>query len=98
MGQYPWNNQVLTDWLKLKMAAGETLYKLSSDLQISCFVIQEWMTLSFPKITLSQIKLIADYRSWTLEHTAEWLDIKPAHMSEMLENSKKSSRAKVSKL
>lgn len=85
MGQYPWNTQGLVKWLKAEMSAKKSFHQLSLDMQIPYSVLQEWMTLAFPAITLEHIKLIADYRDWSVEKTTTWLNIKPAHFAEMSE-------------
>jgi hypothetical protein len=37
-----------------------------------------------PTITLSDLRAIAEYRRWSLQQTMGWLELKPAHMEELI--------------
>lgn len=70
-----WNEQVLRDWLKSIQYDGLPLYEFAQASQIPYKTLQEWMMLPVPRITPEHIKLLADYRQWSVERTKRWLDI-----------------------
>ncbi|HEY9880919.1 MAG TPA: hypothetical protein V6D29_20845 [Leptolyngbyaceae cyanobacterium] len=76
---YPWNVRVLVDWLKAHKDAAPT----SSSLPVPLDMLDDWLINPSPDITLQQLQAIARYQSQSLEQTAQWLDIKPAHLEEL---------------
>ena len=81
---YPWNIQALVNWLKREFGDGSKR-TLETHLKVPGYVIQSWFTSPMPLITLSHIRLIAQYRGWSLKETLDWLEIRPAHLQELIE-------------
>ncbi|HEY9878248.1 MAG TPA: hypothetical protein V6D29_07315 [Leptolyngbyaceae cyanobacterium] len=79
---YPWKVQVLIDWLKLELATHKDS-TLASNLPVPLDMLDNWLVNPSPDITLQQLQAIAHYRGQTLEQTAEWLEIKSAHLEEL---------------
>lgn len=80
---YLWNMHTLEDWLRLKMASGESAEHIIQELGISHRTLQEWMSFPFPTITLTHLQAIARSRDWSVGKTARWLEIKPNHLAEL---------------
>lgn len=81
---YPWNLQVLVDWLNLEVSKGIAPKTLANNLQIPLPTIQAWQTQSIPTIELAHVVAIAQYRGKSVIQTAQWLGIKPAHFEALL--------------
>lgn len=85
---YPWNLQALADWIQQEIENGISRQHLESKLEISSEVMRQWLTTPASEsltaiITLAQLQSIARYRQWTVDKTAQWLDIRSAHLEEM---------------
>lgn len=81
---YPWNVQVLVDWLKQELAHYKNLPILSHQLKIPTYELQRWFTSSMPHLTLHHIRAIAAYRGLAMQEIIHWLDLKPAHIKELI--------------
>lgn len=84
MNHYPWNVQVLVDWLKLELTYQPDLRTLATKLSIPSPVLGQWLTSATPVITLVQLRAVAHYRGLSLEETIQWLDLKPAHVADLI--------------
>lgn len=81
---YPWNVQVLINWLKLELSAQGNLRGLATTLQVPIPVLMSWFKGAMPPINLQHIRGIAQHRGWSLQQTLIWLEIKPAHLEELI--------------
>ncbi len=81
---YPWNVQVLTDWLKLEITYQGNLKDLAAALKVPPHVLNNWLKDQMPTISLPQVRNIAQYRSWSVRQTLDWLELKPAHVEELI--------------
>ena len=88
IAHYPWNVQVLADWLKAEISTGKSLLELANALRISQKILLKWLTLPAPLITLEQIQAIARYQNWDFDGTVQWLGIGLVHLEELREYSK----------
>ncbi|WOD40362.1 hypothetical protein [Nodosilinea sp. E11] len=81
---YPWNAKTLVEWLNDEFCFND-FQKLEDTLNIPKHIAKAWLTEPFPSITLAQIRLIAQYRGWKLDQMIEWLELKPAHVQELID-------------
>jgi hypothetical protein len=81
---YPWNVQVLIRWLKQELTAQGNLRDLATALQVPIPVLMDWFKGAMPIITLQHIRGIAQYRGWSVQQTLGWLELKPAHVEELI--------------
>ena len=88
IAHYPWNVQLLADWLKAEISTGKSLLELANALRISQKILLKWLTLPAPLITLEQIQAIARYQNWDFDGTVQWLGIGLVHLEELREYSK----------
>lgn len=81
---YPWKTQIIADWLTQELANYQSLLEFSAQLNICPHELRAWLTSASPTITLKQIREIARYRQWDIQTTINWLDLKPAHVKELI--------------
>jgi hypothetical protein len=81
---YPWNVQTLVSWLKLELSYHSDMRSLAAALQLPVPVIRDWFRGGVPTITLQQVRHIAHYRRWSVCQTLQWLELKPAHIDELV--------------
>jgi hypothetical protein len=81
---YPWNVQALVSWLKLELSYHDNMQSLAVALQLPISVINAWFRGELPTITLQQVRHIAQYRRWSVGQTLQWLELKPAHVDELI--------------
>jgi hypothetical protein len=81
---YPWNIQRLVEWLQAELKQHKNGAGSIFGLGLSAEEIQGWVFLNSPHISLEQLQAIAHYRRWSLGKTAEWLEIKPVHLEELM--------------
>lgn len=81
---YPWNTQVLVDWLNQEFKQNNSS-DLEAALNVPVSTIKSWLTESSPRITLADIRAIAQYRGWNLEQSVSWLGLRPAHVQELIQ-------------
>lgn len=91
---YRWNIQALVDWTRNEVSRTGNFQVLSERLRIPQRDLREWLLIPFPSITLEHLQLIARYRSCDVDEVVHWLDIQPAHLSELREHSLAPSRDK----
>ena len=89
---YPWNVQVLIAWLKLELTCRDSLRDLAAALKVPHQVLNSWFKDVMPAISLQHIRNIAEYRNWSMQRTLDWLDIKPAHLEELIAHESLSDR------
>lgn len=85
MAYYPWNVQALMDWLRKELANGASISEFSARLNVPYLTIMGWMALSVPSITLEDLRRIAAYRGWSFNQVVQWLELCPAHLSELVD-------------
>jgi hypothetical protein len=81
---YPWNVQTLATWLRLELRTYRSPRALAVTLQVPSSSLRAWLSSPLPTITLSDLRSIAEYRRWSLQQTMGWLELKPAHMEELI--------------
>jgi len=79
----PWHIQKLVDWLRLELSVGKSSQELAENLCVSQDLLDDWLTLPLPNITLDNIRSIAHYRGWSVDRTAQWLGISSNHLAEL---------------
>ncbi|TVQ08189.1 MAG: hypothetical protein EA368_12310 [Leptolyngbya sp. DLM2.Bin27] len=81
---YPWNVENLAGWLKLELTYHGSMQALAAALQLPTHVVRAWFQSALPTITLHQVRHIAQYRRWSVQQTLQWLELKPAHVDELM--------------
>ncbi|MGB3136839.1 MAG: hypothetical protein WBG38_07860 [Nodosilinea sp.] len=84
---YPWNVDILVSWLKLELTCSGSFRDIADALQIPPHILSGWLRGSMPAIGLSEVLAISQYRSWSLHQTLRWLELKPAHIEEIMAQS-----------
>ena len=88
---YPWKVTTLVDWLKDEVSIYGSMQALSKRLAIPPQILNQWLRGLNSHITFSQIQAIAKYRGWSLQATSDWLEIRPAHWQEILNQQERSA-------
>lgn len=81
---YPWNVGVLVAWLKLELAYCGSSRDIAAALQVPPQSLNSWLRQALPTITLQEIYGISQYRGWSVYQTLRWLELKPAHIEELI--------------
>lgn len=81
---YPWNTQILIEWLKLELINCGSCRALSTALHVSPDRLTHWFNGSRPRLTLQDIRCIAQYRCWNVRQTLRWLELQPAHVDALI--------------
>jgi|GEM_PF-3517669 hypothetical protein len=81
---YPWNTQVLVDWLRQELTYYGGIQALAASLKLPPAVIRNWLTSPIPAITLAQVVAIANRRRWSVQQTIQWLGLQPAHVEVLM--------------
>ncbi|MBD2111254.1 MULTISPECIES: hypothetical protein [Cyanophyceae] len=81
---YPWNVQVLVEWLRLELRHHGSSRDLSTALQVPSHTLSHWLQSSLPTVTLQDIRCIAQYRGWSVRQTLRWLELQPAHVDALI--------------
>lgn len=84
LNYYPWKITALMDWLNDEISAQGSIQILSKQLSIPPQTLSQWLRGLNDHITFSHIQSIARYKGWSIQATADWLEIKPAHWQELL--------------
>ena len=85
---YPWNVEGLRNWLSQELSFYQDIKALSQSLNIDTETVRIWLKsknndFAVP-ITYDQIVAISRVRSFPVEETISWLNVKPQHLQELL--------------
>jgi hypothetical protein len=89
---YPWNVQVLASWLRLELTVHRSPRALAMAMQVSSSSIRAWLSSPVPTITLAEICAIAQYHSWSLQQTIDWLGLQSAHVESLISQDPQADR------
>ncbi|MBE9141042.1 hypothetical protein IQ254_28235 [Nodosilinea sp. LEGE 07088] len=89
---YPWNVNVLATWLQLELRSHESPQALAIAMQVPFPSLRDWLSSPASSITLAEIHSIAQYQSWNLQQTINWLGLKPAHVESLIAQDSRGER------
>lgn len=76
---YSWNVEALVNWLDNERPKYLDAQDLADNLQIQLHTLLKWVTGSSLEMDFEHVQSIAQYRGWSTQETATWLDINLPH-------------------
>lgn len=84
MNYYPWNIDKLAAWMNLEFGSRDIIY-VAQSLRVSPHRLHAWQVEPLPRISLDEVRCIAQYRGWSLEKTRQWLGISESHFEDLVQ-------------